>query len=108
MNLFRKETFSIRKFKVGIFSTLIATVAFLSSPITHIAQADEVNSQPVNDVQKLQETTSDGQLDNNRELNNNQETLSEVGASDVSNQANSNNDSVNTNNQQTQIETIET
>ena len=28
MNLFRKETFSIRKFKVGIFSTLIATVAF--------------------------------------------------------------------------------
>ena len=108
MNLFRKETFSIRKFKVGIFSTLIATVAFLSSPITHIAQADEVNSQPVNDVQKLQETTSNGQLDNNRELNNNQETLSEVGVSDVSNQANSNNDSVNTNNQQTQIETIET
>lgn len=108
MNLFRKETFSIRKFKVGIFSTLIATVAFLSSPITHIAQADEINSQPVNDVQKLQETTSNGQLDNNRELNNNQETLSEVGVSDVSNQANSNNDSVNTNNQQTQIETIET
>ena len=67
MNLFRKETFSIRKFKVGIFSTLITTVAF-GHHHTHLAQADEVNSQPVDDVQKLQETTSDGQLDNKEEL----------------------------------------
>ena len=68
MNLFRKETFSIRKFKVGIFSTLIATVAFWSSTHTHLAQADETNSQPVDDVQKLQEITSNGQLDNKEEL----------------------------------------
>lgn len=104
MNLFRKETFSIRKFKVGIFSTLIATVAFLSSTHTHLAQADETNSQPVDDVQKLQEITSNGQLDNKEELQNNQETISEAGVSDVSNQVNPNNDSVNTNNQQTQID----
>lgn len=99
MNLFRKETFSIRKFKVGIFSTLIATVAFWSSTHTHLAQADETNSQPVDDVQKLQEITSNGQLDNKEELKNNQETISETGVSDVSNQVNPNNDSVNTNNQ---------
>lgn len=104
MNLFRKETFSIRKFKVGIFSTLIATVAFWSSTHTHLAQADETNSQPVDDVQKLQEITSNGQLDNKEELKNNQETISETGVSDVSNQVNPNNDSVNTNNQQTQID----
>ena len=104
MNLFRKETFSIRKFKVGIFSTLIATVAFWSSSHTHLAQADETNSQPVDDVQKLQEITSNGQLDNKEELQNNQETISEAGVSDVSNQVNPNNDSVNTNNQQTQID----
>lgn len=107
MNLFRKETFSIRKFKVGIFSTLIATVAFLSSTHTHLAQADETNSQPVNEVQKLQETTSNGPLDNNEELKNNQETISESGVSDVSNQVNPNNDSVNANNQQTQLDTNE-
>ena len=29
MNLFKQQKFSIRKFNVGIFSALIATVAFL-------------------------------------------------------------------------------
>ncbi len=32
MNLFRKQKFSIRKFNIGIFSALIATVAFLAHP----------------------------------------------------------------------------
>ena len=32
MNLFKKQKFSIRKFSVGIFSTVIATLTFLSHP----------------------------------------------------------------------------
>lgn len=32
MNLFRKQKFSIRKFNIGIFSALIATVTFLAHP----------------------------------------------------------------------------
>ncbi|MBL7565007.1 YSIRK-type signal peptide-containing protein [Staphylococcus saccharolyticus] len=32
MNLFRKQKFSIRKFNIAIFSTLIATITFLAHP----------------------------------------------------------------------------
>ncbi|MCA0117368.1 YSIRK-type signal peptide-containing protein [Staphylococcus epidermidis] len=32
MNLFRKQKLSIRKFNIGIFSALIATVPFLAQP----------------------------------------------------------------------------
>ena len=35
MNLFRKQKFSIRKFNIGIFSALIATVAFLAHPASN-------------------------------------------------------------------------
>ncbi|PTU86791.1 methicillin resistance protein FmtB [Staphylococcus pasteuri] len=39
MNLFRKQKFSIRKFNIGIFSTIIGTTLFLSQ--THQALAEE-------------------------------------------------------------------
>ncbi|MEQ5990602.1 YSIRK-type signal peptide-containing protein [Staphylococcus saccharolyticus] len=42
MNLFRKQKFSIRKFNIGIFSTLIATITFLAHPGQ--ASASELNS----------------------------------------------------------------
>lgn len=41
MNLFRQQKFSIRKFNVGIFSALIATVTFISTNPT--ASAAEQN-----------------------------------------------------------------
>ena len=43
MNLFKKQKFSIRKFSVGTFSTLIATLVFLSHPghaATHDAETN--------------------------------------------------------------------
>ncbi|MCC3754475.1 SasC/FmtB family protein [Staphylococcus capitis] len=42
MNLFRKQKFSIRKFNIGIFSALIATVTFLAHPSQ--ASASELDS----------------------------------------------------------------
>lgn len=43
MNLFKQQKFSIRKFNVGIFSALIATVAFLGVN-TNSAEASEVEN----------------------------------------------------------------
>ena len=43
MNLFKKQKFSIRKFSVGTFSTVIATLTFLSHP-GHAATHDEENN----------------------------------------------------------------
>ncbi|HEA0046581.1 TPA: YSIRK-type signal peptide-containing protein, partial [Staphylococcus aureus] len=45
MNLFRQQKFSIRKFNVGIFSALIATVTFISTNPTTASAADQ--NQPV-------------------------------------------------------------
>lgn len=44
MNLFKKQKFSIRKFSVGIFSTVIATLTFLSHPGHAATQEEESNS----------------------------------------------------------------
>lgn len=41
MNLFRQQKFSIRKFNVGIFSALIATVAFISTNPTTASAAEQ-------------------------------------------------------------------
>ncbi|SBE21687.1 YSIRK family Gram-positive signal peptide [Staphylococcus aureus] len=40
MNLFRQQKFSIRKFNVGIFSALIATVIFISINPTTASAAE--------------------------------------------------------------------
>lgn len=49
MNLFRQQKFSIRKFNVGIFSALIATVTFISTNPTASAaeQNQPAQNQPV-------------------------------------------------------------
>lgn len=41
MNLFRQQKFSIRKFNVGIFSALIATVTFISINPTTASAAEQ-------------------------------------------------------------------
>lgn len=41
MNLFRQQKFSIRKFNVGIFSALIATVTFISTNPTTASAAEQ-------------------------------------------------------------------
>lgn len=58
MNLFRKQKFSIRKFNIGIFSALIATVAFLAHPGQ--ATASELEPSQNNDTT----AQSDGGLEN--------------------------------------------
>ncbi|UDI77993.1 DUF1542 domain-containing protein [Staphylococcus taiwanensis] len=52
MNLFKKQKFSIRKFTVGTFSTVIATLAF----ITHTGHAAELDEQSQSAQQKVTET----------------------------------------------------
>lgn len=63
MNLFRKQKFSIRKFNIGIFSALIATVAFLAHPGQ--ATASELESSQNNDIT----AQSDGGLENTSQSN---------------------------------------
>ncbi|MGV3096212.1 SasC/FmtB family protein [Staphylococcus borealis] len=53
MNLFKKQKFSIRKFTVGTFSTVIATLAF----ITHTGHAAELDEQSQSAQQKVTETS---------------------------------------------------
>lgn len=55
MNLFKKQKFSIRKFNIGIFSALIATVTFLAHPTQ--ASASELDSN--------QSENSEGSVQNN-------------------------------------------
>ncbi|MGE6948130.1 SasC/FmtB family protein [Staphylococcus hominis] len=86
MNLFKKQTFSIRKFSVGTFSTLIATVVFLSHPghaATHDAETNTsapqtnesatINKQNTNIEQPHSETTSTN-ISNSNENNRNNES----------------------------------
>ncbi|MGJ0743029.1 SasC/FmtB family protein [Staphylococcus epidermidis] len=63
MNLFRKQKFSIRKFNIGIFSALIATVAFLAHPGQAIAS--ELEPSQNNDTT----AQSDGGLENTSQSN---------------------------------------
>lgn len=44
MNLFRKQKFSIRKFNIGIFSTIIGTTLFLSQTHQALAEENELNT----------------------------------------------------------------
>ncbi|MDS3852517.1 SasC/FmtB family protein [Staphylococcus hominis] len=86
MNLFKKQTFSIRKFSVGTFSTLIATLVFLSHPgyaATHDAETNTsapqtnesatINKQNTNIEQPHSETTSTN-ISNSNENNRNNES----------------------------------
>ncbi|MDT0706572.1 SasC/FmtB family protein [Staphylococcus haemolyticus] len=52
MNLFKKQKFSIRKFTVGTFSTVIATLAF----ITHTGHAAELDEHSQSAQQKITES----------------------------------------------------
>ncbi|MBS9539508.1 SasC/FmtB family protein [Staphylococcus hominis] len=86
MNLFKKQKFSIRKFSVGTFSTLIATLVFLSHPghaATHDAETNTsapqtnesatINRQNTNIEQPHSETTSTN-ISNSNENNRNNES----------------------------------
>ncbi|BFL78259.1 hypothetical protein SKB0068_10310 [Staphylococcus hominis subsp. novobiosepticus] len=86
MNLFKKQKFSIRKFSVGTFSTLIATLVFLSHPshaATHDAETNTsapqtnesatINKQNTNIEQPHSETTSTN-ISNSNENNRNNES----------------------------------
>lgn len=71
MNLFRKQKFSIRKFNIGIFSALIATVTFLAHPGQ--ASAAELDSTQSNNPEgaTLDETAQPSQDPNvNPQANN--------------------------------------
>ena len=85
MNLFKKQKFSIRKFSVGTFSTLIATLVFLSHPghaATHDTETNTsapqtnesalINKQNANIEQPHNETTS-ANISNSNENNRNNE-----------------------------------
>ncbi|MGX0197737.1 SasC/Mrp/FmtB intercellular aggregation protein [Staphylococcus hominis] len=86
MNLFKKQKFSIRKFSVGTFSTLIATLVFLSHPghaATHDAETNTsapqtnesatINKQNTNIEQPHSETKSTN-ISNSNENNRNNES----------------------------------
>ncbi|MBB4833105.1 SasC/Mrp/FmtB intercellular aggregation protein [Staphylococcus hominis] len=85
MNLFKKQKFSIRKFSVGTFSTLIATLVFLSHPghaATHDTETNTsapqtnesaiINKPNANIEQPHNETTS-ANISNSNENNRNNE-----------------------------------
>ena len=89
MNLFKKQTFSIRKFSVGTFSTLIATLVFLSHPghaATHDAETNTsapqtnesatINKQNTNIEQPHNETTSANTSNSNENNRNNESNTS--------------------------------
>nr|WP_180531710.1 SasC/FmtB family protein [Staphylococcus haemolyticus] len=64
MNLFKKQKFSIRKFSVGIFSTVIATLTFLSHPGHAATQEEESNSSQATS-QNVKSQTDDKSIHNN-------------------------------------------
>uniref|UniRef100_UPI0011A318DE SasC/FmtB family protein n=1 Tax=Staphylococcus hominis TaxID=1290 RepID=UPI0011A318DE len=89
MNLFKKQKFSIRKFSVGTFSTLIATLVFLSHPghaATHDAETNTsapqtnesatINKQNTNIEQLHNETTSANTSNSNENNRNNESNTS--------------------------------
>ena len=89
MNLFKKQKFSIRKFSVGTFSTLIATLVFLSHPghaATHDAETNTsapqtnesatINKQNTNIEQPHNETTSANTSNSNENNRNNENNTS--------------------------------
>ena len=63
MNLL-KQKFSIRKFSVGIFSTVIATLTFLSHPGHATTQEEESNSSQATS-QNVKSQTDDKSIHNN-------------------------------------------
>ncbi|MCH4483334.1 DUF1542 domain-containing protein [Staphylococcus haemolyticus] len=64
MNLFKKQKFSIRKFSVGIFSTVIATLTFLSHPGHAATQEEESNSSQTTS-QNVNSQNNDNSIYNN-------------------------------------------
>ena len=62
MNLFKKQKFSIRKFTVGTFSTVIATLAF----ITHTGHAAELDEHSQSAQQKITESKNTEDLNQNQ------------------------------------------
>ncbi|MDT0737379.1 DUF1542 domain-containing protein [Staphylococcus haemolyticus] len=64
MNLFKKQKFSIRKFSVGIFSTVIATLTFLSHPGHAATQKEESNSSQTTS-QNVNSQNNDNSIYNN-------------------------------------------
>ncbi|MFS4464802.1 SasC/FmtB family protein [Staphylococcus haemolyticus] len=62
MNLFKKLKFSIRKFTVGTFSTVIATLAF----ITHTGHAAELDEHSQSAQQKITESKNTEDLNQNQ------------------------------------------
>ena len=89
MNLFKKQKFSIRKFSVGTFSMLIATLVFLSHPghaATHDAETNTsapqtnesatINKQNTNIEQPHNETTSANTSNSNENNRNNESNTS--------------------------------
>lgn len=62
MNLFKKQKFSIRKFIVGTFSTVIATLAF----ITHTGHAAELDEHSQSAQQKITESKNTEDLNQNQ------------------------------------------
>ncbi|MBF2757724.1 DUF1542 domain-containing protein [Staphylococcus haemolyticus] len=99
MNLFKKQKFSIRKFSVGIFSTVIATLTFFSHPGHAATQEEESNSsqitsQRVNSQNENKSNISDKQINTLRTINTNETATTNHG------EATTNNLDVNSNNEQ--------
>ena len=63
MNFLKKQKFSIRKFSVGTFSTLIATLVFLSHPGHAATHDEEANTS----ASQVNESTSTNNQDTNAE-----------------------------------------
>lgn len=90
MNLFRKQKFSIRKFNIGIFSALIATVTFLSHPGQ--ASASELDSTQSNNAEENNASESpqtEPSVDKNRQQNDNA-THGDTNQDNASNQTQNN------------------
>ncbi|EHJ09075.1 SasC/FmtB family protein [Staphylococcus simiae] len=109
MNLFREQKFSIRKFNVGIFSTLIATVTFITANTSHASAAEQpsnanqldntVTVQPVNGTQAgnvtSPNTVQSSTATTAQSLNNNGNNAVSNGGNQVA-QTNKNDNAVNT------------
>ncbi|WP_210130248.1 SasC/FmtB family protein [Staphylococcus sp. GDX8P54P] len=77
MNLFKKQKFSIRKFTVGTFSTVIATLAF----ITHTGHAAELDKHEQTAQHVPTDSNTTGDLAHVASTANNSQTSAEVNKS---------------------------
>ncbi|MCQ9278096.1 SasC/FmtB family protein [Staphylococcus borealis] len=108
MNLFKKQKFSIRKFSVGIFSTVIATLTFLSHPGHAATQEEESNSSQTTS-QNVKSQTIDKSINNNDKYidsENNNESVNDLVTnqkinSEIKSKVENINDSKNIDNQET-------